>query len=142
MKTIDNDTELKNLIKGIKLDSPGSDFTSKIMNRVYEEKPVVETVKDEKLLGKGFWIILFLFVALIAAMFITSSSGMQTEGQLSKLFDGVGEVAFSQGYQSLFSNLGSLPLSIGGILLATSALLFIDRFLGQIITHQSVHKSL
>ena len=140
MKTIDNDADLKNLIKGLQLDSPGSDFTSKVMNRVYAEKPVVEIVKNEKLLGKGFWIILFLFVALIAAMFITSSSGMQAEGQLSKLLGGAGDGTLSQGYQSFFSSLGSLPLSIGGIMLATSVLVLIDRFLPQISANFSMHK--
>jgi hypothetical protein len=137
MKTQDLDNELRSLIKGVKLDSPGSDFTSKVMNRVYEEKVAMEKVKDDKLLGKGFWIILFLFVALIAAMFISSSSGVQAEGQLSKLLDGTGNGALSQGYQSFFSNLGSLPLSIGGILLASSVLVFIDKFLPRIMPHHS-----
>jgi len=139
MKTQDLDNELRSLIKGVKLDSPGSDFTSKVMNRVYEEKVVMEKVKDEKLLGKGFWIILFLFVALIAAMFVFSSSGLQDGGQLSKLMSGAGEGALSQRYQSFFSNLGSLPLSIGGILLASSVLVLIDRFLPQITANFSTH---
>ncbi|MDO8951966.1 MAG: hypothetical protein Q7U86_05030 [Draconibacterium sp.] len=141
MKTQDLDNELKSLIKGIKLDSPGSDFTSKVMSRVYEEKVAMEKVKDEKLLGKGFWIILFLFAALIAAMFVFSSSGGQAEGQLSKLLDGAGDGALSQGYQSFFSNLGSLPLSIGGILLATSVLVLIDKFLPQITANFAAHQS-
>jgi len=142
MKTLENDTELKNLIKGIKLDSPGSDFTSKVMNRVFEEKPVVEIVKNEKLLGRGFWIILLLFVLLIAAMFVFPQGGVSDEGQLSKLLSNANNGALSKGYKSIFSNLSTLPLSIGGILLATSVLLFIDRFLSQIMPHHSVQKSL
>ena len=141
MKTLDNDTELKNLIKGIKLDSPGSDFTSKVMNRVFEEKPIVEIVKKEKLLGRGFWIILSLFVLLIAVMLVFSQGGVADEGQLSKLLSNANEGALSQGYQSIFRNLGSLPLSIGGILLASTVLLFIDKFLSQVMPHQSVQKS-
>jgi hypothetical protein len=70
MKTQDLDNELKSLIKGIKLDSPGNDFTSKVMSRVYEEKVAMEKVTNEKILGKGFWIILLLFVILIVAMFV------------------------------------------------------------------------
>jgi hypothetical protein len=141
MKTQDLDNELKSLIKGVKLDSPGNDFTSKVMSRVYEEKTALEKVKDEKLLGKGFWIILSLFVILIAAMFVFSSSGVQTEGQLSKLLSGANDGALSEGYQSFFSNLGSLPLSIGGILMASSVLILIDKFLPQIIPHHSLQKS-
>jgi hypothetical protein len=140
MKTQDLDNELKSLIKGVKLDSPGSDFTSKVMSRVYEEKVAMEKVKDERLLGKGFWIILFLFVALIAAMFVFSASGTQTEGELSKLLSGANDGALSQGYQSFFSNLGSLPLSIGGILMASTVLLFIDKFLPQITANFSAHQ--
>ncbi len=142
MKNLDNDTDLKNLIKGIKLDAPGSEFTSKVMNRVFEEKVALEKVTNEKILGKGFWIVLLLFVLLIAAMFVFSSSGVQTEGELSKLLSGASEGAFSQRYQSFFSNLGSLPLSIGGIMLATTLLLIIDRFMSQIMPHHSLQKQL
>jgi hypothetical protein len=141
MKTQDLDNELRNLIKGVKLESPGSDFTSKVMSRVYEEKVAMEKVKDDKLLGKGFWIILFLFVVLIAAMFVFSSSGMQAEGQFSKLLSGANDGALAQGYQSFFGNLGSLPLSIGGILLATSVLVLIDRFLPQMMPHHSLQNT-
>ncbi len=142
MKTLENDTELKNLIKGIKLDTPGSDFTSKVMNRVLEEKPVIEVVKNEKLLGPGFWIILLLFMLLFAAMFVFSQAGVADEGQLSKMFNNANDGTLSKGYESIFSNLGNLPLSIGAILLATSLLLFIDRFLSQIMPHHSMQKSL
>ena len=141
MKTQDLDNELKSLIKGVKLESPGKDFTSKVMSRVFEEKVAIEKVKDEKLLGTGFWIILFLFVALIAAMFVFSSSGIQTESQMSKLLSGAGDGTLTQGYQSFFSNLGSLPLSIGGILMASSILLLIDKFLPQIMPHHSLQKT-
>lgn len=141
MKTQDLDNELKSLIKGIKLDSPGNDFTSKVMNRILEEKVALEQVKNERILGKGFWIILLLFVILIAAMFVFSSSGTQAEGELSKLLSGASEGALSQRYQSFFSNLGSLPLSIGGIMLASTVLLLIDRFLPQVIPHHSLQKT-
>jgi len=140
MKTQDLDNELKSLIKEIKLDSPGKDFTLNVMNRVLEEKAATEQVKDERIFGKGFWIILLLFVILIAAMFVFSGNGIQEEGQLSKIFSNVGDGSLSTGYQSVFSKLGALPLSIGGILLASSVLLFIDRFLPQITTNISSPK--
>jgi hypothetical protein len=141
MKTQDLDNELKSIIKGIQLDSPGMDFTSKVMNRVLEEKTAMEKVTNEKLLGKGFWIILILFVLLIAAMFIFSSGGVAEEGQLTKLIDSANGGTLSKGYQSVFSNLGTLPLSIGGILLAGTVLLFVDRYLPQIMPHHSVQKT-
>jgi hypothetical protein len=140
MKTQDLDNELKSLIKGVKLDSPGNDFTLNVMSRVLEEKTALEQVKDERILGKGFWIILLLFVLLIVAMFVFSGNGIQEEGQVSKMLSNVGDGSFSSGYQSVFSKLGTLPLSIGGILLASSVLLFIDRFLPQITTNFSAPK--
>jgi len=141
MKTQDLDNELKTLIKGIKLDSPGNDFTSVVMSRVFEEKAAMEKVTSEKILGKGFWIILLLFVFLFVALFVFSPNGAAEENLLSKMLGGANEGALSQGYQSFFSNLGTLPLSIGGILFATSILLFIDRFLPQIIPHHSPQES-
>lgn len=140
MKTQDLDNELRNLIKEIKLDSPGKDFTLNVMNRVLEEKAATVQVKDEKILGKGFWIILSLFVILIIAMFLFPGSGVQENGQISKMLSNVGDGSLTSGYQSVFSKLGSLPLSIGGILLASSVLLFIDRFLPQLTTNISAHK--
>ncbi|MGE0020652.1 MAG: hypothetical protein AB7S72_13355 [Draconibacterium sp.] len=41
----------------------------------------------------------------------------------------------------VFSNLGSLPLSIGGILLASSLLVFIDRFLPGLTEKLMPHKA-
>lgn len=140
MKTQDLDNELRNLIKEIKLDSPRKDFTSEVMSRVLEEKTAMEQVKNERILGKGFWIILSLFIILIAAMFVFSGNGVQENGQLSKMLSNVGDGSITSGYQSVFSKLGSLPLSIGGILLASSVLLFIDKFLPQNTTHFSTHK--
>lgn len=140
MKTLENDTELKSIIKGIKLDSPGSDFTSKVMNRVFEEKTAVEKVTNERLLSKGFWIIISIFVLLMVAMFVFSN-GVADEGQISKLLSSANDGTFSKSYQSVFNNLGTLPLSIGGILLATSVLLFIDKFISQIMPNQSVQKT-
>ncbi len=144
MKTQDNDMELRKLLKEIQLDSPSKDFTLKVMDRVWEEKSVqsrVEVIKKERILGKGFWIILFLFVGLFAAVAITSGTGEQEAGQLSKLMQGLQNEGVSEGYKSFFSNLGSLPLSIGGILLASTLLVFIDRILASaghgFITHKS-----
>ncbi len=45
MKTLDNDKELRKLLKEIQLESPSKDFTLKVMDRVWEEKAAV--VKSE-----------------------------------------------------------------------------------------------
>jgi len=77
---------------------------------------------------------------LIAAMLVFSTTGAQTEGQLSKLLSGANDGTLSQGYQSFFSHLGALPLSIGGILMASSVLILIDKFLPQVTANYSSHQ--
>ena len=144
MKTQDTDMELRKLLKEVQLDTPSKDFTIKVMNRVWEEKSIqsrVEVIKNERILGKGFWIILILFIALFAAVVFTSGNGGQEAGQLSKLMQGLQNEEVSEGYKSFFSNLGSLPLSISGILLASTLLVFIDRILSSVGHGFIAHKS-
>lgn len=144
MKTVENDKKLKELLREVKLESPGNDFTLKVMNRVWEEKSIqsrVEVIKNERILGKGFWIILVLFIGLFAAVVFTSGNSGGEAGQLSKLMQGLQNEGVSEGYKSFFSNLGSLPLSIGGILLASTLLLFIDRILASAKHGLIAHKS-
>ncbi len=144
MKTQDPDMELRKLLKEVQLDTPSKDFTIKVMNRVWEEKSIqsrVEVIKNERILGKGFWIILILFIALFAAVVFTSGNGGQEAGQLSKLMQGLQNEEVSEGYKSFFSNLGSLPLSISGILLASTLLVFIDRILASAKHGFIAHKS-
>ena len=137
MKTTEEDRELQKLIQGIQLDSPGKDFTTLVMNRVFEEKAEIEKIKRETIFGKGFWIILTLFVVLMLAVVVFSVSGTEINSQLSKIFNTSPEGQITQGYRSFFSNLGTLPLSISGILFATSVLLLLDKFLPGIISSQS-----
>ena len=142
MKTDKTDNELRSIIKGIQLDSPGNDFTLNVMARVYEEKTAIENVRDEKIFGKGFWIIVFLFVLLIVAMFVFSATGNEAGSLWSKILVSADGGLLSQKYNSLFSNLGSLPLSIGGILMASSILVLAERFLPQVMPHHTAQNSL
>ncbi len=137
MMTKNQDNELKSIIQGIPLDSPGKDFTLKVMQRVYEEKTAGLKVADEKLFGKGFWIILALFALLALSMFLVYVSGNDTGTLLSEFWSKSAGGGISQKYDTFFSNLGSLPVSIGGILLASSILVIIDKFLPQVLTHPS-----
>jgi uncharacterized membrane protein YqhA len=143
MKTLDNDKELRKLLKEIQLESPSKDFTLKVMDRVWEEKAAVvksEQLKSERILGRGFWVIIALFVLLFLAVVLFSNQGTAS-GQLSKLVEGLGTSSASARYQSVFSNLGSLPLRIGGILLASTLLVFIDRFLPGLTEKLMPHKA-
>ncbi len=141
MKTQEMDNELKKLIQEIKLDKPGNDFTTSVMNRVFEEKAALEKVKGDSVFGKGFWIILILFILLLTAVVVFSIEGIEISTELPKLFGNAPAGQLQQGYQSFFTNLGGLPLSIGGILFATSLLLFFDKFLHRILPNHSNKKA-
>ena len=141
MKAQDNDKELRKLIREIKLESPGNEFTMKVMNRVFEEKMAIEKVEKARILGPGFWVIVSLFAALIVISFVTSNTGSGEQGFFSKLLEGVNTSGVSKEYQSVFSKLGSLPLSIGGILIASSILVFIDKFLPNIFSGLHLKKA-
>lgn len=129
MKILEEDKELKSLLKSMKLESPGHNFTVKVMNRIFQEDSVFEKIKKERILGKGFWIILSLFVVLLAAIVIVSYTGLGGANETPGLFSSVNTEEIEQGYRSLFSSLGAVPVSIAGILLASSMLLFIDRLI-------------
>jgi uncharacterized membrane protein len=129
MKTFEEDKKLKSLLKTIPLESPGADFSVNVMNRIFSEESLLEKVKRERVLGKGFWVILILFVALFAAMFVFSSGGGDTGGGLSEYIPAINTNTVTQDYQNFFERIGSVPVSIAGILLASSILVFIERFL-------------
>jgi len=129
MKPLEEDKELKTLLKSIKLDSPETNFTVRVMNKIFQEESLIEKVKRERVLGKGFWIILALFVALFVAMILVSGSDAATSGNMPKLISEINSSGAAADYQTFFQKLGTVPVSIAGILLASSLLLFIDKLL-------------
>ncbi|QIA07544.1 hypothetical protein [Draconibacterium halophilum] len=122
------DIKLKALLQKIELEKPGSDFTVNVMNKIFEEDSVLERIKSEKILGKGFWIISILFMVLLAAIFLVNTPGMQADSQIGQLLPEAGQ-GLSEGYESFFSKMGTLPLSIAGITIAISVLIFIDKII-------------
>ena len=129
MKPLEEDKELKSLLKSIKLDSPESNFTVRVMNKIFQEESLIEKVKRERVLGKGFWIILALFVGLFVTMALVSGTGDAASGSVPKLVSEINSSGAAAEYQSFFQKLGTVPVSIAGILLASSLLVFIDKLL-------------
>ena len=122
------DIKLKAFLQNLELEKPGSGFTVQVMNKIFAEDSALEQIKSEKILGKGFWIISILFVVLLAAIFVVSNTGMQADSQIGQLLPEAGQ-GLSEGYDSLFSKLGTLPLSIAGITIGVSVLIFIDKII-------------
>lgn len=121
------DIKLKVLLQKLELEKPENDFTLRVMNRVVAEDNALEQIKAQKVLGKGFWIILILFVILLAVMFFMTQTGTaagSSETILPKL-----NSEMSEGINSVMGKIGMVPISVAGILIASSILLFIDRFI-------------
>jgi hypothetical protein len=128
MKTFEEDLELKQLLKNVKTESPGSDFSARVMKQIFAEQTALERVRKEPVLGKGFWVILSLFAVLIAA--VALSSGAPASNITPALLSEINTDAVMTGYRSFFEKLGGLPVSIAGIFLATSLLVFLEKILG------------
>jgi hypothetical protein len=129
MKTFEEDKELKQLLKSIKLESPGADFSARVMNRVFAEQPALEQVKSLPVLGKGFWIILALFAILLVAVALVSG-GTSSAEQTPALLQQFNTDAVLTGYRSFFDKLASLPAGIAGIFMGASLLILLEKFLG------------
>jgi hypothetical protein len=129
MKTIEKDEKLKNLIQQIKLESPGSAFSRKVMDKVFEIQPAIEKIKAERIFGKRFWLIIFLFLILLFVMIWFYASDTGTGSPINGLLADTNPEAVSRMYQSVFERVTELPLSIAGILMGSSMLIFIDRLL-------------
>lgn len=127
MKTFEEDKELKQLLKSIKLEKPASDFTKEVMNRVFQERAIVEQVRAEPIFGRGFWILTSLFVLLIIAMVLFSGNNFAPESVA--LLPEINSEKYVSGYRSFFENFNNLPAGVAGIFLAISSLVFLERFL-------------
>jgi len=137
MKRIDEDQELRRVMKNIRLESPGNDFSMKVMAGVLAEAEKRPAFTTEPILGKRFWIFVLLFLAVAAAALILSGSGAPVgnsaeitaaEGLLDKLPSP--DLTKMEGmYQRILDLFGSLPLTFAGILLSASLLVVLDKFL-------------
>lgn len=122
------DIKLKALLQNMELEKPGSGFTVQVMNKIFEEDSVLEKIKSEKIFGKGFWIISTMFLLLLAAIFVLNNNGIQANSQIGQLLPETGQ-SFGENYQSFFGKVGTLPLSIAGITIGVSVLIFIDKII-------------
>lgn len=121
-----DDIKLKALLQSMELDKPAPDFSTRVMDKIFAENSAFEKIKNERILGKRFWLIPILFIVILALAIILGSAGIQSDGLFSQyLPDLSGVLTISN---NMITKIGSLPLSIVGILIATSVLLFIDRF--------------
>lgn len=126
MKTFEEDKELKQLLKSVKLESPGVDFSARVMNRVFAGQPALGQIKQIPVLGKGFWVILTLFAALLVLVVLFSGGSAASEAPA--LLPHVNTEAVMTGYRSFLDKLANLPAWVAGIFMGASLLVLLDKF--------------
>ena len=132
MKNLEKDEQFRRTIKKIKLEAPAPDFSSRVMDAVIAEAQKKEMFKADPLLGRRFWIIIFLFVAL-TAFFIFVSGTLETAADSPGIFSRINgpDLSDVKNSWSLFiDKLSGIPLTVAGILLAASMLLLADKYFG------------
>ncbi|NQU84404.1 MAG: hypothetical protein HQ541_01465 [Mariniphaga sp.] len=129
MKEIENDKQLKSLMKETRFEKPGNKFTLNVMNEIFALEAAKALKKGVKVLGKNFWIIVSLFIILGTTIIILSVTGILGESSVSLLPEAPSSV--TDGYQSIYEKIGRVPLSIAAILTASSILLLVERILSK-----------
>ena len=129
MKTFEEDNKLREIIKDLKLESPGKDFTMNVLDRIHKEVPFAFQIRKEPVLGKGFWIILGSFFVIAVVLIIMSGSVSGPEGIIGNFLKSVDTGSAGNTYNSLIKQIGNIPAGIIGILLGSSLLVFLESFL-------------
>jgi drug/metabolite transporter (DMT)-like permease len=101
------------------------------MNKVHDLAALKMHNMKLRILDKNFWIIVFLFGTLAAIIVILSLTGNQPESGVNSLLPSLDTGKMGAGYQLFIQELNSTPISVAAILLATSTLIFIERFLSK-----------
>jgi uncharacterized membrane protein YqhA len=117
------------MIKGIRLESPGPDFTTRVMEAISVETQKQPGFVTEPLLGKRFWILVTLFIGLAVAFVLFL--GVQPEnGSFQQLFLKIQNVDLSPVknlFSVSFSKTGSMAWTLIIVILGASGLIFADK---------------
>lgn len=133
MNTTGSEKELKKMMKGISLESPGPDFSSKVMHAVLNGEKKKLVFGHEPLLGKSFWILVTLFVAL--AVILVLLSGNDHVSNIGAIQDFFNKLPWPEWYRlktqisSLPDVAGSLPGILAVVMTGASVLILADKFL-------------
>jgi len=130
------DKQFGEIMRGVKIESPSSDFTLKVMSRVYAEatvkqKPVLQDYQP--VISKRTWIILTAaFVLLIVYIMATVQSTPENGHGFWTTFFGKLSSVNNEGTTALNAGLGilkSIPLTAYLIVITSLALWTIDSVL-------------
>jgi hypothetical protein len=129
MKTSEKDKNLKKMIQGIRLESPGPDFSLRVMEGILAETQKKPNYTAEPFLGKKFWILVTLFIGLALAfmLFYKADPG---SGSFQHLFSSLPSPHWSPAdnfFSSLIGKEGSLTWTLIVVILGASGLIFADK---------------
>lgn len=140
MKTIDNDKELRRLVKEIRLEKPGAGFSSSVMGYVLAEAAKKTAYRTEPILGKNFWFFVGMFVVLAIVLILLgkgeTSNNNEIASEIIEKFPAPGLGNIKGGFSRFLDMVSGLPITIGAIMTATSVLILADKFL---ISRQKLH---
>lgn len=141
------DKQFEEMMKGMKMESPSSDFTFKVMSRLQAEaavqrKPILQDYQP--VISKRTWIILIVAFLLFLIYITVSGQGAAPEngnGFWTAISGKVGALNTQGASSALKTGMGiftSIPSVVYLILTASLALWTLDGFLGK-LRHQSSH---
>jgi hypothetical protein len=129
MNTSDKDRELMEWMKGIRLESPGPEFSSKVMKIIQDEKQKESVYISQPMLGKNFWIMVILFVAIVLISILIPVENSSGSGILEQFFSGLPKPGWDE-INRFFSGIavksGSLSLTLAAVMLGATALILLD----------------
>jgi hypothetical protein len=129
MNTSETDRKLRKMIQGIRLESPGPDFTSKVMETLLAETRVKPGFVTEPLLGKRFWILVTLFIGLAGLFLLFQGTDPGTgilQPVLSKMFT-LNWTPLNNLFSDSFIKTGSMVWTLIIVMLGASGLIFADK---------------
>ncbi len=132
MKTTDNDTELRRIMKEIRLEKPEAGFSSRVMDAVIAEAAKKSAYRTEPVLGAKFWIFVALFIALAIVLMLLGnnepSAGKEIASGLIEKFPAADLSSVKSGIARFRDILSGLPVTLAAIMIATSALILADKY--------------
>jgi hypothetical protein len=123
-----DDIKLRALLQNLELDKPKSDFSTNVMNQLFAEEKAFDKIKNERIFGKMFWIVSVTFIVIILTIIVFSGYNSPEKSLLGNYVSSFGREIIA-GSQIAFVKIGNLPIGIAGGLIASSILLFLDRFI-------------
>jgi len=139
------DKQFEQMIKGVQIDSPSSDFTLKVMSRVYAEAAVKprKVLQDyQPVISKKAWI--FIISAFVLLLIYVMSSGQSApesgSGLLSNLFGKLVSANNEGAASTLKNGLGffkTIPIIAYLIVISALALWTLDSLLQRFHQHSS-----